>query len=151
MSNVGKRRQKVIIRTMTEEDISKVLAIDANITGPQRAITYAESVHSYLGGQLAVSCVAEVGGEVVGFILGRLAELRPGIPDRGLIELIGVDPKWRRQGVGTKLMDGFIEHCHHKGARLVHILAHVYDEQLRAFLCSAGFTPSAMVDFRKDL
>jgi ribosomal protein S18 acetylase RimI-like enzyme len=151
MSSAARSEPEITIRTMTEEDINKILAIDKKITAPQRAITYAEPVDNYLGGELAVSCIAEAAGEVVGFILGRLSELKPGSPGRGLIELIGVDPEWQRQGIGTKLVEGFIERCRQRGVNLVHILASVHDEQLRAFLYSTGFRASELVDFRREL
>lgn len=151
MRDTAKYRGKVVVRPMTEDDIDQVVDIDNKITVPERAITYAEPVDSYIGGELAVSCVAEVGGEVVGFVLGRIAELRTGAPARALLELIGIDPRWQRHGIGTRLMEGFIQQCKQRGCRLIHVLAYAQDEQLRAFVISIGFSSSGLLDYRREL
>jgi GNAT superfamily N-acetyltransferase len=53
--------------------------------------------------------VAEVGGDIVGFCLCviRRVPLERGDlePGRGWITALGVDPAWRRQGVGARLLD----------------------------------------------
>ena len=147
----AEQRPQVDIREMTEEDIEGVLAIDRKITGSNRAMTYATIPSSYVGGELDVSVVAEAGGQIVGFLFGRITDSPRGLADVALVELIGVDPGYQRQGIGTSLVQAFMEHCRHKGARSVHAMVSWHDWWLLSFLGSLGFTRGAMAEFVKPI
>lgn len=101
----------VRVRPMEVEDIDGVLDIDRRTTGLNRATTYRDQIDSYLGGDLALSYVAELDGRVVGFVLGRIRDLRHGIYEGAWIEMIGVAPDCKRQGIGRVLLDGFFGGC----------------------------------------
>ena len=79
------------IRPMEPEDIEPVLAIDRKITGVRRAITYTDLITGDLGGVLSLSVVAEVRGQVAGFILARHACIGEPMVEIGLIQVLGVD------------------------------------------------------------
>ena len=104
---MGKTTEKgagVTIRRMREEDIEGVLAIDRKIVGKERATTYDTMPRNYVGGELDVSVVAEVKGEIVGFLLGRMTESSFEAGNCFLLDLIGVDPDYRRQGIGRRMV-----------------------------------------------
>jgi len=56
---------EVNIRSITEDDIEGVLAIDRKIAGRGRAVAYTTVPNSYVGGEMDVSTVVEAGGEIV--------------------------------------------------------------------------------------
>ena len=74
------------IREMTEDDIEGVLSIDRKITGSRRAVTYASVPSGYVGGELDVSVVADAGGQMVGFLLGRITDSPYGLSDTGWLD-----------------------------------------------------------------
>jgi len=67
--------KKVAIRSMKEDDLSGVLALDRKIFGRDRALTYSDPVQDYVGGEMAMSWVAEVQGKIAGFILRRIGQI----------------------------------------------------------------------------
>jgi hypothetical protein len=57
---MAEKKTKVNIRHMEPEDIAGILAIDREISGQQRALTYRDLVRDYLGGEFDFSFVAEI-------------------------------------------------------------------------------------------
>ncbi len=146
-----KQRPEVVIRQIKEEDIEGVLAIDRKITGDDRALTYAPAPDSYVGGELQMSVVAEAEGQIVGFLLGRITDSPFGQADTALLLLLGVDPEYRRQGIGTRLVQVFTERCQQKEVRSMHVMVSWYDWWLLAFLRSLEFARGEMAEFIKTI
>ena len=151
MAATSEQRPQVNIRQATKDDIEGVLAIDKKITGTDRAVTYSYTPGSYVGGQLEVSVVAEAGGEIVGFLLGQMTDSPERLGDTVLVRLIGVDPRYQHQGIGTKLVQAFTELCRRKGVQSVRIMVSWYDWWLLSFLSSLGFVRGEMCEFIKTI
>ena len=141
--------KKIHIRKMTEEDIEGVLEVDRRIAGPDRATTYTMIPTNYVGGELDISVVAEVDEEIVGFLLGRVTKSTYGLGNSYLLELIGVDPQYRRQGVGKRLVKYFEQVCQEKGASTIRVLVNWQDWWLLSFLSSLEFSRGEMTEFVK--
>ena len=114
MPGLERGEPKVRIRPMADEDVDSVLAIDRKITGKRRAVTYTEMITGDLGGVLALSLVAEVDGEVKGFILARRVYVGEPPTEVGLIQILGVDPGYQRQGIASKMVNAFLNACRAK-------------------------------------
>ena len=151
MGDAPDQIRELNIRDITESDIEGVLAIDRNIAGRDRAVTYATAPRSYVGGEMDVSVVAEVGGEIVGFLLGRIASSPYGLTDAAWLEVIGVDPSCRRQGIGTGLVQAFMERCRQRGVQSVHIIVSWHDWWFLSFVRSLGFARGEMAEFIKPI
>jgi len=67
---------------MESEDISGILEVDQKISGVQRALTYRDLVQEALGGQIDMSCVAEMDNQFVGFVMACSPSPQPS-PARG--------------------------------------------------------------------
>jgi len=147
----AEQRTGVNIREMTEEDIEGVLAIDRRITGSNRAMTYSSTPTSYVGGELDVSVVAEVGGDIIGFLFGRITDSSYGQADTASLELIGVDPEYQRQNIGSGMVRCFTERCQQKDVRSVHVMVSWHDWWLLSFLRSLGFARGEMAEFIKPI
>lgn len=141
----------IIIREMKEGDIEGILAIDRKITGQDRALTYTAVPSSFLGGQVAMSVVAETGGTIVGFLLGQMVGSPYEATDIALLQVIGVDPDYRRNKIGNRLVEGFMACCKKKGVDSVHVMVSVHDWWMLSFLRSMGFRHGEMVEFLKPL
>ncbi len=146
-----KAAPKVTIRVMTDEDIEGVLAIDRKLRGAKRAISFADPTGDYVGGEVGVSCVASAKDEVVGVILGRLVTM----PNEGIkvawIQILGIDPDWQGQGIGTKLVKAFETQARKKGAERIHLLTMPSDRVLKPFFESVGYAAGKFIQLQKKL
>jgi ribosomal protein S18 acetylase RimI-like enzyme len=135
---------------MEHEDVDRVLAIDRKITGVRRAVTYTELITGDLGGVLALSLVAEVNGEVQGFILARRAYVGVAM-EVGLIQILGVDPDYQRHGLATQLVSTLLDTCRAKKLNAVRLMINVRDSQLVGLFEHLGFRRGELVDYTKTL
>ena len=142
---------RVVIRPMEPEDIDAVLTIDRKISGVQRAITYADLITGELGGVIDLSSVAEINGQVVGIILARLAYVGDPVTEVGLVQILGVDPDYQRQGIATKLVNAMLERCKSKGIKTVRVSVNERDSQLRGLFQRIGFRRGQLIDYSKTL
>ena len=150
ISNEQIAEGNIRIRPMEPEDISATLAIDRKITGVRRAITYTDLITGDLGGVLGLSFVAEVRGEVVGFVVARHSYVGA-IGEAGLIHVLGVDPDYWQQGIATKLVHALLERCKSKGLKTVRTLLNERDNQLQGFFKHMGFRRGQLIDYTKTL
>ncbi len=151
MKDDSKNKLKAIVRKMEEEDIESVLEIDRKITGFDRATTYTRTPTNYVGGELDISVVAEAEGKIVGFLLGRVTDSPYDVGDSYLLELIGVDPEYKRRGLGRRLVSAFEKACQEKGASSIRVLVSWHDWWLLSFLRSLEFSRGEMTEFVKPL
>ena len=68
---------------------------------------FAGHLHSHLDDADYLLLVAEIDGEVVGFLNGELLEYAPCFEHRshGFIDNLAVSPQWQRTGLGTALLE----------------------------------------------
>jgi ribosomal protein S18 acetylase RimI-like enzyme len=141
---------KLRIRPMEHEDITDILAIDRKITGVRRAITYTDLITGDLGKVLDLSFVAEVSGQVAGFILARHSYVGA-IGEAGIIHVLGVDPDYWRLGIATRLVNALLERCRSKGLETVRVMIDKADNQLQSFFQHSGFDRGHLIDYNKTL
>ena len=151
MAAIERGESKVRIRPMEPEDIDGVLAIDRKITGVRRAVTYTDLIIGDLGKIPDLSFVAEVNGEVQGFLLARRAYFGEPFTELGLIQILGVDPDYWRQGIASKLVDALVETCQSKKLSAVRIIVNEHDSQLQSLFQRLGFHRGKLIDYTKTL
>lgn len=140
------KTSNLVVQTMEPDDIPQVIEID-HMYGSQRAITDQGQINFVLGGDLGLSYVAELNGKVVGFLMGRTLE-RSYDPHVGAwIEVLGVLPDQKRQGIGRHLLEG----CRQKGIQEVHAVASMRDTEVKPFREAYGFRPGELVHLHKTL
>ena len=151
MTAIERRESKIRIRPMEPEDIDSVLAIDRKISGVRRAVTYTDLITGDLGGVLDLSFVAEVNGQVAGFILARRTYVGEPVAEVGLIQILGVDPDYWRQGIATKLVNALLDTCQSKKLSAVRIMVNQRDSQLQGLFQHLGFRRGKLIDYTKTL
>src|SRR5271167_292802 len=96
----------VLVRTMRQDDLNAIVAIDAAASGRRRP-RYFELMlqRSITQAGLQISLVAEVDNRVVGFVIGSLYYGEYGVAEPSAsIDAISVDPRNRGKNVGKALM-----------------------------------------------
>jgi len=142
-------KSKIRVRPMEPEDIDSVLAIDSKITGVRRAATYTDLIIGDLGKIPDLSFVAEVNGEVQGFILARRAYFGEPFTEVGLIQILGVEPDYWRQGIATQMVNALVETCQSKKLNAVRIMIDESDDQLQHLFQRLGFRRGKLIDYTK--
>jgi len=143
----GKGEAKV--RKMTEADLQKVKEIDKELAGPYRCVSWPVRVEAYWWVYRGMpSFVAEVDGEVVGFVLGDIRGLEYGKDVGGWIDMMGVCPRHQCKGVGRMLVGAFSQECQKRGIK-VRVVVVGNDKRLVNFWESAGFRKGNLVSYEK--
>jgi len=154
---------EVNIRPMERRDIDAVLAIynkirEEGIPGIKRSrftdrgiLTYEEVASTDPGGPSDLSFVAEVNGQVTGFIWSRLAYVGIPVEEVGLIHMLIVDPDYQRRGIARRLVDALAERCHAKGVNTIRAVLDERDWELQNFFQGLGFHRSELAIYAKTL
>ena len=151
MNTIERRESKVRIRPMEPEDIDNILAIDRKITRVRRAVTYTDLITGDLGGALDLSFVAEVDGQIAGFILARQSYVGEPVIEVGLIQILGVDPDYWHQGIASKLVNALLDNCQTRNLNTVRIMVNEHDSQLQGLFQHLGFRRGKLIDYTKTL
>jgi GNAT superfamily N-acetyltransferase len=96
-------------------------------------------------GHGSVCIVAELCGNVVGYLTGYVREmthLRP--VELAELESMFVRKEHRNHGVGRQLVNSFLEWCKEKGAQRVSVSAYVSNERAIDFYMGQGFEPRSL-------
>ena len=96
-----------------------------------------------------MSVVAEAEGKIVGFLLGQRAGSQG--EEIAHAQIMGVDPSYLHSGIGTRLMQAFIEGCKQQGMVSIHAKVCIHDWWMLSFLRSMDFTHGEMVELVKEL
>jgi len=152
---------EVNIRPMEHRDIDAVLATynkirEEKIPGIKRSrlsyrgiLTYEEVASTNPGGPLDLSFVAEVNGQVVGFIWSRLAYVGIPVDEVGIIHMLVVDPDYQQQGIASKLVNALSERCHTRGVNTVRAVIDERHWELQNYFQRLGFRRSELVIYTK--
>ena len=145
------RVTEVKIRSMEPEDISGILEVDQKISGVARALTYRDLVREALGGQIDMSFVAVVDGQFVGFVMAYLTYVREQVSEACVIQIFGVDPKYQKQGIASKLIQALLGKCRSKGIKLTRVMVDEHDSELQSFFKRLGFDRGRYIDYSKTV
>lgn len=145
---------EIIIRPLKKEDLKAIVNIDYRITGRLREEYYKRKLDEiFMPGKLSCSLIAEIDcGEVVGFLIGQVFEGEFGIPeDSGYIDTLGIDPKYHKLGIGSKLMEQFISNMKAVSVKKIYTFVDFSDLRLIKFFGSQGFLPSRRISLELEL
>ncbi len=134
----------VLVRTMREEDLEAVVSIDAGATGRRRPRYFDLMIQRAVKqAGLQISLVAELGEQVVGFLIASLYYGEYGVTEPSAsIEAIGVHPQYRGRHVGRALMRQL--RLNLGALRITTLRTEVAwdDFELLAFFKKEGFAPA---------
>ncbi len=142
-------RDRIPIRTMREDDIRAIVAIDRRITGRDRSTYFesklAEALHE---SDVRVSLIAERDGGPVGFIMARVDFGAFGrVEPTAVLDTVGINPDYRDLGIGRALLSQLLINL--TTLRVEHVRTELgwRERDLLAFLDHCGFRPAQQLCF----
>ncbi|MBI5031287.1 MAG: GNAT family N-acetyltransferase [Chloroflexi bacterium] len=140
------------IRVMQEEDMPAVAAIQSQVLGTRRHDYKALKARAMTARSPIMPLVAEVGNEIVGFVMGETSDGEYGVPGTiGWIDSIGVLSNYQRQGVARMLVEELIASMCRVGVCKVYTLVNWRDGDMLGFFDKLGFTNGDMINLERKV
>jgi ribosomal protein S18 acetylase RimI-like enzyme len=135
--------KKTVVRPLSELDLEAITRIDEKVTGQYRPELW-EDRTAYCLRRNPDSCrIAELDGEVVGFMMGDIRGGEFGLDETsGWVERFGIDPEFKGHGIGRLLFDSLVEHFRSEGATRLRTLVDKSTPEASGFLRAVGFSNS---------
>jgi len=131
------------VRALREGDLSRLVRVDAAITGRTRTMWYERKLrHAYEEADIAISLGAECDGLLVGALMGSVRYGEFGLPEPvAVLDTVLVDPPFARRGVARAMLDQLLTNL--RALRVSRLRTEVaWDEhELLGFFARAGFVP----------
>ncbi len=129
------------LRALTPDDLNRVVAIDAELSGRSRSQFYRKRLEAALARpQEFIYLGYDDSGQLDGFVMARLLEGEfGGTEPIAVIDTIGVDPERFGAGLGRALMQGLEALLLSKGIREIQTQADWRNFTLLRFLAYWGF------------
>jgi GNAT superfamily N-acetyltransferase len=144
---------EIKIRSLSIEDIEKILEIDAKIRNPLKPVfdIDVEATAKWVI-PLGNSSGAVIDKKLVGFVLGHIRSGEFGIKGKfGWLYVIGVDPEYQGQKIGTLLGEAIIKNFKENGATKIQTMLNWSQGDLITYLRTLGFEKSPMIVVERDL
>jgi ribosomal protein S18 acetylase RimI-like enzyme len=137
-------RDKVMIRSLTRQDLDPVVRIDQKITGRNHRDFFQRKFQEVLfESGVRISLVAEIDGMVVGFMMARVDFGEFGrTASEAVIDMLGVAKAFRSQQVGHALLSQLLANLSSLQVESVRSEVEWNNFGLLGFLESCGFVPS---------
>lgn len=135
------------IRPIKIDDLEAIVSIDEKVLGEKRRDYWEKKLRMMDDKASQVSLVAEVQGQVLGFVLGDVSGWEFGVPDTiGWIDTIGVDPDHQKKGLARALAQELIQRLKAMGVKTIYTLVSWNDWDLLQFFHAMGFTRGDMIN-----
>jgi GNAT superfamily N-acetyltransferase len=143
------KEDAVKIRPMNRSDIHSILILDRKIGKGRGLLSYKDMAATDPGGPLDLSFIAEIEGKVIGFIMTRLAYIMIPFTEVCIIQGMLIDSEYQGHGIGSKLLDGLLDHCQAEGINTIRALIPERNKELRHFIEAHGFHRSTIINYDK--
>jgi GNAT superfamily N-acetyltransferase len=141
MRSMQSRQITPMLRSVEPADRERLIEMDEQITGTSRRDFYERRL-LHEPGDLRVSIGAEVGGVLVGAILGTLRDGEFGVPEPiAVVDTVLVDRALQGRGIATAMLEQLALNLRAFGVRRIRTELSWEDHQLDGFLSRRGFAP----------
>ncbi|WP_291602420.1 GNAT family N-acetyltransferase [Bradyrhizobium sp.] len=141
------------IRRATSADLPAIVKLDQATSGRSKPEYWRDKLAQFSDthADKRVFLVAEVEGQIVGFITGEIRDFEFGADPRGWVFAVSVDPKMRVKNIGTRLFDEICEIFRRAGVDKVSTLIERDSELVLAFFRSQGMIFGRYIQMEKDI
>lgn len=149
----GEADPPIVVRPARPADLPEVIAIDTIVTGLEKSEYWSAIERRYGNAERAGRgfLVAEVEGEVAGFVLGEVRDWEFGSPPCGWVFAIDVHPRFRLAGVGTQLVAGMADWFRREGVTTMRTILARDNTLILSFFRSLGMTTGPFIPLEIDL
>jgi ribosomal protein S18 acetylase RimI-like enzyme len=142
----------VVVRSLTELDLGDIVRIAEKTRNRYEPDLWEDRVTFYLRRDPEGSVVAELDGDVVGFMLGDVRSGEFGLEEEsGWIEVLGVDPERAGHGVGRALGEEILKRFRDRGIRRVRTMVDGSMPEIAAFFEKLGFEPDSLTPYVRQV
>lgn len=149
----GEPARDVQIRPAVAADVARVVRIDEAATGEPKPRYWQSLFESF--SQNRTGCraflVAEMNGEVVGFISGEVRDFEFGAESCGWVFALTVDPAIRVNSIGTQLFEDICRIFSQAGVRKVRTMIEHDNQLVMAFFRGQGLMVGRFIGMEKNL
>ena len=142
---------KVVIRRLKTVDADDISKIYSAITQKSVKTDFKKLIEKHAQRDEDACFVAELNGNVVGFMISYILTLGFGIEKSAWIATLGVDPKYMGQGVGARMAEEIVKFYTKEGIKNVYTSVRWDSTDLLSFFKTLGFDRSNFINLRKVL
>jgi ribosomal protein S18 acetylase RimI-like enzyme len=142
---VGEQEDRIVVRNLRPDDLEQVISVDAKNGGNRREEYFKVKLAQNLAETgVKVSLASEVEACFAGFLLARVYYGEFGATEPvAVLDTFSVHPDFRRQGIGTALLEQLCKNLKGLGVRSLHTEVSWDDPSLLVFFQRQGFHPAA--------
>lgn len=141
----------VLVRELKAEDADQISGIYAAITQKSVSNDFTLLIERHAQREKDACFVAELDGQVVGFLVSYILTMGFGIDKSAWIATLGISPKFMGQGIGDRLAKEVFRFYRDKGINNVYTSVRWDSADLLSFFKTLGFDRSNFVNLRKKL
>jgi len=134
------------VREIRESDVDFIVEIEEMNLGIRRPKYWQRELQKNKESRFLGSRIAELGGKVVGFILGDIGSREFGMPENmGWIHTIGVHPDYQHQGIARMLFEDYKRRFIELDVDKIYTIVSLSDTMQLPFFEKMGFRPGNRV------
>ncbi|PCJ43296.1 MAG: GNAT family N-acetyltransferase [Alphaproteobacteria bacterium] len=142
----------ITVRSADGGDLSRIIALDGQISGITKPEYWQESFRRFGGLQDGRHfLVAEKKSLIVGFIIGEIRAWEFGSPPGGWVFSLTVDPDTRLCGVATMMFDTICQCFRQAGVNKVHTMTDRDNITVMSFFRAQGMMAGSTIPLEMDL
>jgi len=141
------------VRLVQPEDLDRVIALDTQVTGVEKTDYWYEVFHRYgaRSPRQRFFFVAEVRGEIEGFVIGEVRDWEFGSPPCGWVFGMTVRTEARLGGIGSALLAAICDAFRRAGVAKVRTLLARDNHLILSFFRSQGMMAAPFIPLELDL
>lgn len=143
--------ENITLREMKKEDAGAISAIYGGIIQKPVHPDFNGLIEQHAQRDEDICLVAELDGQVVGFMISYILTLGFGIEKSAWIATLGVKPECMGQGIGNKLAQKIFEYYKSEGINNVYTSVRWDSSDLLSFFKTMGFDRSNFINLRKSI
>jgi predicted N-acetyltransferase YhbS len=147
----GSSEGRVTIRKLKKRDAPCIARIDKSITKTRSKVDYGLIAKGELTRAMETSFVAEMDGNVVGYMISYITSGNFGVDRCAWIAMFGVEPKLMGRGIGKSLAEEVFKFYRDEGVTDVFTTVRWDSTDILSFFKTLGFDRSDFINLRKEL